>query len=267
MTALTRNPTDVCRMAQALAKNSGYAVFPCRLVILPGGKVDKPPTRPESAGGHGFKDATKDPDKIAFLWRHWPGDLIAVATGPTSNLDALDIDTKHAEARAWWRVNQERLPHTRSYSSYSGGFHLHYLHRDGIKNTQAKLCTGIDIRATGGYIIFWGAYGCECIDHDPPAPFPDWLHAELTYKPPAPTLPPRPINPDRAIDGVLRFLAEAREGSRNGSLFWAACRLAEYGLGHGSALAALLPIATNIGLTDIEARRTIASAQARGALA
>jgi hypothetical protein len=254
---------DACAIAINLARN-GYAVFPCRLVIGADGKADKPPTRPKRDGGNGFHDATCDPDEIAWLWKCWPGELIGVRTGPASGIDVLDADKKHPEARAWWRVNHERLPETRTYATYSHGLHLYFQHRDGVPSVNGKLCRGIDTKADGGYVIHWFSYGRECRDHSPPVPFPDWLYVELTYQPPAPAWQSRPSsNPDRAIDGPLAFLARAREGNRNGSLFWAACRLAENGLGHDAQLAALLPIATGIGLTESEARRTIKSAQGR----
>jgi hypothetical protein len=85
--------TEICRLAQNLARNCNYAVFPC--------SEQKMPLRPKREGGDGFKDATKDPDKIAWLWRHWPGPLIGIATGATSNIIVLDFDVKHDTARAW----------------------------------------------------------------------------------------------------------------------------------------------------------------------
>jgi hypothetical protein len=92
------------------------------------------------------------------------------------------------------------------------------------------------------------------------------LFDELTYVPPAPASARAAFarDPDKAIDGILRTLAAAREGNRNGMLFWCACRLmADHGFGLGAVIAHLLPIATGIGLTESEARKTIASAQGR----
>jgi hypothetical protein len=145
--------------------------------------------------------------------------------------------------------------------------HLHYQHRDGIKNTGSKICDGVDSRGQGGFAVYWFAHGCECIDPTPPQPMPEWLYDELIYVPPAPSPAQRAAfaaNPDRAIEGILRKLAGAREGNRNGMLFWCACRLiVDHGFGHNAAIAHLLPIATSIGLPETEARKTIASAQGR----
>jgi hypothetical protein len=241
-----------CRLAINLARCAGYAVFPCR--------NDKRPACP-----HGFKQAAHEPAAIAELWRRWPGPLIGIATGPQSGIVVLDCDRKHAEAVIWWQRNHHRLLPTRVYQTRSGGLHLYFRDCAGVSNTQGKLCRGIDTRGEGGYVISWFAAGLECLDHTPPQPFPDWLFHALTYRPPAPLSAARSINPDRAIDGVLRRLAEAQEGERNGMLFWAACRLTEHRIGRAETEALLLPIARGIGLTDHEARATIKSAMGRNA--
>jgi hypothetical protein len=256
---LTRDPAEVRVMAIALALTYGWRVFPVRLVPKTDGTMGKIPTIKEWQ-----LRASADPDEIARMWRSAPGDLIGVLCGDTSGIDVVDIDSpRHAEARAWWRINEPRLPVTRSYRSLSGGIHLFFRHAPGLGTSAAKLCPGLDVRASGGLAVFWYAHGCECLDHSPLADFPSWLFEELTWTPTPPPPSARPINPDRAIDGVLRFLSEAREGTRNGRLFWSACRLVDHGLGHNSALSALLPIALNIGLSEPEARQTIASAQRR----
>jgi hypothetical protein len=251
------DPADVCRLAINLAVNCGWPVFPVRLLIRPDGKADKIPQITEWQ-----KRASIDPAEIARMWKQRPGDLVGILCGPRSNLAVVDVDTKHPTARAWWRVNHARLPITRTYETYSGGLHLYYQHREGVPTQANKLTVGIDTRAAGGLIVHWFAFGCACIDHTLPAPFPEWLHAELTYQPPPPkNNGAHTPDPDRAIDGVLKFLTAAREPNRNGSLFWSACRLVDHGCGHNRALALLLPIATSIGLTEYEARKTIASAQ------
>jgi hypothetical protein len=58
-------------------------------------------------------------------------------------------------------------------------------------------------------------------------------------------------------------LGNAREGERNGMLFWAACKLREHGMGQSEVEATLLPVAISIGLDRVEARRSIASAMRR----
>jgi hypothetical protein len=248
---VTAAQDDVCRLAQNLARNCGYAVFPCN--------DDKTPACP-----HGFKNASTEPDRITRLWRDHPGPLIGVVTGPRSGISVLDIDQKHASGVAWWQDMHSLLLPTRVFRTRSGGLHLVMQHRDGVKNTQAKIALGVDTRGEGGYFIYWFAAGFECLDQSPPAPWPAWLLAE--------TAPKRPTADDagsrggswgNGFNGILRRLGNAREGERNAVLYWSACRLAERHIRQPEIEAHLLPIAVSIGLTDFETRRTIASAHRR----
>jgi hypothetical protein len=252
MTANAPDFDDVCRMAINLARNCGFAVLPCR--------GDKTPACP-----HGFHDAVSDAKQIAELWHRWPGELIGIATGARSGIDVIDVDPDHAEAVTWWRANHPRLLPTRTFRTRRRGLHLYFQHRDGVRNSQGRLAGGVDTRGDGGYAIYWFASGAECLDQTPPQPFPDWLFDALTYKPPRPPRPPHPAavsggDGGGPIEAILRKLADAQQGERNGLLFWASCRLGERGISAREAEAMLLPIATSIGLADPEARRTIASA-------
>jgi hypothetical protein len=255
---------EVVLLAQNLARNCGYAVFPCH--SAPDNKaLDKAPTRPKRDGGEGFKDASTDPDRIAWLWRKWPGELIGGATGTVSKLWVLDIDPKHPEACEWWRTNCSRLLPTRAFETRSGGIHLHYRDGDGIGCTSSRICKGIDTRGDGGYAILWFAAGFGCHDHSPPAPWPAWLRAALA-PPPRPCPEPRHAGPspaEAAITGIVRRVATAAEGERNAVVFWASCRLLERGLRHAEVEALLLHTARATGLPDSEIRRTITSAQGR----
>jgi hypothetical protein len=242
---------DVCRLAINLARNVGYAVFPCR--------NDKTPACP-----HGFRDASRDPAGILRLWHRRPGELIGVATGAVSRIWVLDIDVKHREGCDWWRANHHRLLPTRTYATRSGGIHLHF--RDGadIGCTTGRICRGIDTRGDGGYVIHWFAAGLACHDHSPPAPWPSWLRAALS--PPSPTVAaPRPhtVPGVAAVAGIVRRVAAAQQGERNAVLFWAACRLLERGLRQRDVEALLIPPAMSTGVSEAEARRTIASAHGR----
>jgi hypothetical protein len=249
---------DVMRIAQNLTRNAGWSVFPC--------SESKAPARPKSQSGTGFRDACTDSARVIEMWRRWPGPLIGIATGGVSGIDVLDIDVKHQTAMDWWAVASKRVPPTRTYRTRSGGLHAYFQHAAGICNTQSKLALGVDTRGDGGYVIYWFSAGFECLDQSPPAPWPDWLRECLLWQPPKVVLPDvsRPEHADRAIDGVLRQVAHAREGERNAVLFWAACRLAERvkagRIGQAEATALLVANAGAIGLTAVEAQRTVASA-------
>lgn len=59
--------------------------------------------------------------------------------------------------------------------------------------------------------------------------------------------------------GLVQFVLAAHRGQRNTRLFWAACRAYENGIG-AALLSSLLDAARATGLTEREARATLASA-------
>ena len=244
---------EVCRLAINLARNGGYAVFPCR--------NDKAPACP-----HGFLDASRDPEMILRLWQRWPGELIGIATGTVSHIWVLDIDVKHREGCDWWRANYHHLLPTRTYATRSGGLHLYFRDGDYIGCSAGRISRGIDTRGDGGYVISWFAAGLICHDQSPPAPWPSWLRAALSPSGrAAAALPPHAVSGEKTVVGIVRRVAAAQQGERNAVLFWAACRLQERALRQRDVEALLIPPAISIGLPEAEARRTIASAQGRAA--
>jgi Bifunctional DNA primase/polymerase, N-terminal len=250
---------EVCQLAQNLARNCGYACFPC--------SENKTPTRPKSQGGSGWKDGSTDPERIAWLWQRWPGPLIGVATGPASGLDVVDLDVKHDPARAWWQTYGERMPQTRRQRTRSGGVHFYLLDAPNIGCSVGRGdLLGVDIRGNGGYIIHWFSAGLPCLDHSPPAPWPAWLSQAVLPPPPKPirarvNTPAR--NVGAAIAGILRTVSSAPEGQRNATLNWAAYRMGERvitgQIGRGEAETLLAGAAASAGLPKMEADRTIAS--------
>jgi hypothetical protein len=167
----------VCRLAISVARNCGWPVFPLG--------ENKRPTWAKDDGGHGFHDASTDPERIAWLWRHHPGPLIGIPTGKVSAASVIDVDIKHDTARVWWRHHQHLLPTTRTYRTRSGGLHLFFRHADGVRNSQGELALGVDTRGDGGYVVFWFAAGCSCIDHARMAEWPHWVSRAL-WPPPKP---------------------------------------------------------------------------------
>lgn len=241
---------EIAQLAQNVARNCGYAVFPCR--------ENKAP-----ATEHGFLDATSDPEAVPGLWRRFPGPLVGVATGEASGISVLDVDVKADEALAWWRQNEIRLPTTRTYRTRSGGLHLVFQHAPGVRNAQGKPTPGVDSRGTGGFVVWWFAHGLECLDHAPPAPWPHWLMGYFWPPKPAASTRATPSSAstsDKALDGIVRTVRDAQEGSRNGVLFWAAKRMQERQVAPGEARRLLTSAATDAGLDKTEIARTLASA-------
>ena len=148
------NIPEVCRLAQNLAKNCGYATFPCN--------AGKSPTCT-----NGFKDASTDPAAIDDLWRRWPAPLIGVATGERSDLAVLDVDTYRPAAAAWLAANNYRLPRTLSYETRRGGCHLYYRHTLGLRCNTGQLAP-VSISAPTAATSFIGSP--PAIQASPPAP-------------------------------------------------------------------------------------------------
>jgi hypothetical protein len=238
----------------------GYSCFPCR--------ADK---RPVCA--HGCNDASTDEADLKALWSEFPGPLIGVATGPPSQICVVDIDRK-PEALAWWSTNKANLLPTRAHRTRSGGIHLVYGVLDGLRNSASKIAPGVDVRGDGGYIIWWPAAGCPVLSDSPCARFPSWLEWLI-----APLEPPErkisglkfssgPHERRARLEGLVKAVLTAPEGNRNACLFWAACIVADMaaelaGPEYAEAIEALHFAARDIGLPDIEIRRTIKSAERR----
>jgi hypothetical protein len=168
----------------------GYACFPCR--------QNKRPATP-----NGFKAAVMDRDAIEELWSRYPGVLVGVATGAMSGIAVLDIDAKHDEARTWWGEHRDRLLPARVHRTRSGGLHILYRHRPGLSCSTSKIARGVDVRADGGYIIWWPAAGLPVLEDAGIRPWAEWL---------MPLLQPAPVAPALAIS--RRALAMRRPDLR-----------------------------------------------------
>jgi hypothetical protein len=134
---------------------AGLYVFPCR--------NDKTP-----AVAGGFKSATIDP-KIIDGWRRCP--LMGAPTGACNGFDVLDIDRGGEDWLSLYET-QYSLPPTRIVATRSGGLHIYFQHRVGMKCSAGLLAPNVDIRSTGGYVILWNLAGCRLLSEAPIAPWP-----------------------------------------------------------------------------------------------
>lgn len=234
----------------------GFACFPVG--------ANKHPTIPKREANSGFYAASTDEAALRDLWRVHPGVLVGVATGTTSSIDVLDIDTK-PEGRQWWVENRHRISPTRAHRTGSGGLHLVFRHAPGVRNSQGRISTGIDTRGDGGYIIWWPATGLPVLSDAPPAPWPQWLLAKALPPQPKMISPVAVVSDGKLFRGILGVVACATEGERNSSLHWAACRFAESTLARTEAHKLLIDAAVQIGLPISEARATIENAYRRRA--
>jgi hypothetical protein len=133
-------------------------IFPCNLAKEP-------------LTAHGFKDARRG----AKGWKAWP--LVGFPTGAKSGFDILDIDPS---GRGWFDANFDALPTTQAHETQRG-LHLLFKHAKGLGCSSGKIAEGIDVRADGGYAIWWPSTG-RPIEDAPICEWPDWLLAEAMGK-------------------------------------------------------------------------------------
>jgi hypothetical protein len=244
-------PADVARAQNAALTlaSMGLPSFPCAW--------SKRPTCP-----HGFHDAANDLQGVRDLWVRCPGPLTGVRTGAASRFDVLDVDPKHREAIDWFKEHCARFPKTRIHSTRSGGIHMLFRHAAGLRCSGSRIARGVDVRADGGYIIWWPAVGLPLMLDAPLADWPQWLLDILI--PPSQPMAPRIVVPDtHALGQIVRRVARSHEGERNAIAYWAACRAGEMvasGLLDADTAAAVIVEAAKLsGLSDSEAERTVRS--------
>src|SRR5262249_11713673 len=102
--------------------------------------------------------------------------LVGVPTGEANGFDVLDIDL---EGRSWWDAHRAELPATQTHVTRSGGAHLLFKHAEGLRCSAGRIATGVDVRADGGFVIWWPRQGLRSI---PGELWPGWL-LELARKP------------------------------------------------------------------------------------
>jgi hypothetical protein len=202
----------------------GWPVFPCDWRP---GEHEKAPLVPKP----GFHLATTDPAQIKTWWRRWPKAMIG-AKVPAAYL-VLDIDPRKSGSREQLEQLAGPIPITLIVWSgrNDGGCRL-YFHRPAGPLTSTPLPTGIDLKANGYVIVPPSIHPVTDEpyrwEHHPVAVLPHTLQELLRFTP-----APRMIyRTDKIASGagLLRKVAEATEGNRNNSLFWAACRAGEDGI-------------------------------------
>ncbi|MER5947552.1 bifunctional DNA primase/polymerase [Streptomyces sp. NPDC001904] len=275
-------PLATLALAHALsAAERGYAVIPLsrtKLPALPSPHRDDPPSVPRCHGecglpGHGVYDASTDPRRIRALFAAAPRATgYGIACGlPPHHLIGVDLDTKAgtnstASLRELALRHLFTIPDTVVVSTPSGGRHLWLSGPPDVvvPNSAGRLAPGIDIRGAGGYLVGPGSR----TEHGVYSTVPGTARLSPAPCPPALlrllTPPPRPHHSapgpgGRHGTGLVQFVLGAHEGQRNTRLFWAACRAYENGIGDTLA-DALVTAAVQTGLTEREARSTIASA-------
>ncbi|AKN69051.1 DNA primase [Streptomyces sp. PBH53] len=281
--ATTDRQARTLALAHALsAAERGLAVIPLSRTKLPALRSphheDPAPAGRPCHGecgrfGHGVYDASSDPARVRALFAAAPWATgYGIACGlPPYHLIGVDLDTKtgtdsSAALRELALRHLFTIPETVVVLTPSGGRHLWLTGPPDtvVPNSAGRLAPGIDIRGAGGYLVgpgsrtdrgvYTAAPGTARLA---PAPCPPSLLRLLLPPPRA----PHPVPPSAGGhgQGLVQFVLAAHEGQRNTRLFWAACRAYENGIGP-ALLAPLVAAARDTGLTEREARATIASA-------
>ncbi|MDL5202550.1 bifunctional DNA primase/polymerase [Streptomyces sp. ALI-76-A] len=279
--ATTDRQATTLALAHALsAAERGLAVIPLSRTKLPALRSphrDDPATPPchgECGSlGHGVYDASTDPARIRELFAAAPWATgYGIACGlPPHHLIGIDLDTKSgtnssAALRELALRHLFTIPDTVVVLTPSGGRHLWLSGPPdvAVPNSAGRLAPGIDIRGAGGYLVGPGSR----TDHGAYTTAPGTAQLAPAACPPALLRlllpPPRTHHPTPAStgdhgQGLVQFVLAAHEGQRNTRLFWAACRAYEDGIGP-ALVDPLVEAALNTGLTEREARATIASA-------
>jgi hypothetical protein len=105
-------------------------------------------------------------------WRR--AELVGAPTGERNGFDVLDIDPK---GFGWYDANFDALPTTRAHQTRRDGVHLLFNHAPGLRNSRDKIAEGVDVRAEGGYCIWWPREG-YAVEDWPLTDWPEWLLEE-----------------------------------------------------------------------------------------
>ncbi|MEU9406196.1 bifunctional DNA primase/polymerase [Streptomyces sp. NPDC048281] len=220
--------------------------------------------------GHGYHDATRDPDQIRAWWDRYPTAGIGLPCAP-NGLAVIDIDPRNGGQTTLCQLEAEHGPLPGTLMQLTGGDGLHLVYTHPGTELPGKLGPGIDVKSNG-YIVAapslhpsgtryrWSGDGR--FDH-PLTPWPGFLAPRAaTSRPHQSTGPAHPFD---GLVGLVAFVLDAHEGERNSRLFWAACRALELvrtGKVAGAAVyGALVDAAARIGLSEAEASRTLHSAE------
>jgi hypothetical protein len=102
----------------------------------------------------------------------WP--LVGVKTGTYNGFDVLDVDPQGIE---WLQANAHRMPDTRVHQTRRGGLHIFFVAHEfpPMPNSAGKIAPGVDVRGTGGFIVWWPREGGPVQHPELLAPWPMWL--------------------------------------------------------------------------------------------
>jgi hypothetical protein len=214
--------------------------------------------------------ATTDQDVIAEWWKSTPQANVGLLT--SDRRAVLDVDPRHGgdETLAELEERHGRLPDTCEAQTAHGGRHIWLdFGRVPIRNSAGKLGPGLDIRASGGFVVAppsvlsdGGSYlwlAGRCLHELPVAPAPVWMVEALV-----PRIGSSEVRPSDEWAALIR--GPIVEGQRNNSI----ARLAGHLFRRRPAPRVVLEIVRAVNdsrckppLSDEELARTVDSIAAR----
>lgn len=139
--------------ARHLINTYGFALFPAHGInengICTCGNSSCSNKGKHPACPNGFKDATKDIERLKQLWAGRKGLNVGIATGKISNTFVIDIDSDEGEKNL---KSIGQIPDTLTVKTAKGR-HLFFQHPGHDIVTKRGVLTGVDIRGDGGYVV------------------------------------------------------------------------------------------------------------------
>lgn len=258
------HPSAQCAGAEAGRgdRNNGSAVYRHHALAYAQVGLEVLPLRPRQKTpltAHGKDDATTDPGQIAAWWNRWPNANIGIR--PPIGLVVIDVDPRNGGDGALSELSAAQiLPATWTCRTGSGGRHIWLRHSGPIRG---KLCAGVDLKGNAGYLVVPPSVHpngarYQWANAEPIAYAPQWLRPLLAPAP-RPIIHSSPTHSGSTSAALVRAVAYAGEGNRNGLLYWAARTAAEEGI-LPNVRDELAAAALSTGLPAHEIDRTLRSA-------
>jgi hypothetical protein len=217
----------------------------------------------------GWKDATRDPAKIARWWQQYPDALIGMPTGAVSGVVVLDIDRKNGKDgyEVLERLGKAQLPDTPMAHTPNHGVHVYFAVNPTtpIRVATGKysgLGEGLDVLGDGGSVALptpgWG-YRWDPHLHPGTTPLfvaPAWL---ARRKPTQRHGDSRALDPRQLLQAACERIRSAGNGTRHATLnreaFLVGCICARGQLDHGLARHELEAAAVALMAADFNGRQ------------
>lgn len=215
------------------------------------------------------QNASSDPAQIARWheeFKHIPTLFFGIPTGQINGIVALDIDVKKVNGFESLKAKGFTVPETLMQRTPSGGMHLIFKLAPGEHyGNTVNTALGLDTRADGGWIVFYG-----WANNVTPAAVPQWFSTlapqrstDTTPVDPSKVIRLDPSIAERIVREAVENVRHAPPGESNNTLNVESYKLgqlvASQAITREYAEQVLFQAAKERGKPDYEARETIAS--------